>query len=231
MQQPVLLPLVLAAAAALAHLAGCGPKEPTPAPAPEVPEGTVLLVDQQPILASEVDRYVDAVRLIEPEFVLRDHRRKVLSNISIPIAAGAALDPASREEAFERAQRLLAASRETGQVPDDAPAPRVMTGTFKDVGLIPWAIATDLEPLTFSELHETPGAWTFFKLTATTHPPGEFVGHSQVTIVRYDVPYLPTEAVRGLVQSAIGGFDVQVVDPEWEPLVPPLYLYPQGDAR
>lgn len=222
--RPILIPCL-----ALSLALGCSEPQPTAPPEVELPAGTVLVVDQQPILAEEVDRYVSAIQLIEPEFVLRDHRRKVLSNISIPIAAGAALDPAGRDEAFERAQRLLAATRETGEVPADAPAPKVSTGTFKDVGLIPWAIATDLEPLTFSELHETPGAWTFFKLTASTHAPGEFIGTSQVTIVRYDVPYLPTEAVRGLVQTALGGFDVQVVDPEWEPLVPPIYLYPKGD--
>ncbi|MDG1491021.1 MAG: hypothetical protein P8R43_03960, partial [Planctomycetota bacterium] len=43
------------------------------------PEGTILLVDSQPVLAADVDRFVDAIARIEPEFVLRDHRRKVLS--------------------------------------------------------------------------------------------------------------------------------------------------------
>lgn len=229
MRRPILtLCLTLAL---LTLSSGCS--DPAPAPAEErvFPPGTVLVVEDQPILSSDVDRYVDAIGLIEPEFVLRDHRRKVLSNISIPLAAGAALDPEAREVAFARAQSLLSAVRETGELPPDAPEPQVRTGTFKDVGLIPWAIASEMEPLTFSELHETPGAWSFFKLTATSEPPGGFVGGSQVTIVRYDVPYLPQDAVRGLVQTAVDGFQVEVIDPEWEPMVPPLYLYPTSGSR
>lgn len=210
---------------------GCSePATETVAPK-SYPEGTILLVDRQPVLAADVDRFVDAIARIEPEFVLRDHRRKVLSNISIPLAAGAALDPAGREQAFARAQGLLSSLRETGELPPDAPEPTVASGTFKEVGLIPWAIASQMEPLTVSDLQETPGAWTFFKLTATTDLPGKFGGQSQVTIVRYDVPYLPPEGVRDLVRDAVQGFKVTIVDPEWEPMVPPAYLYSSKDTR
>lgn len=215
----------------LALFGGCSDPAPVVPEARTFPEGTVLAVDDQPILAADVDRFVGAIELIEPQFVLRDHRRKVLSNISIPLAAGAALEPEARQVAFSRAQGLISTLRETGELPPDAPEPRVMTGTFKEVGLIPWAIATEMEPLTFSELHETPGAWTFFKLTATSEPPGAFVGGSQVTIVRYDVPYLPQDAVRGLLQTAMEGLQVEVIDPEWEPVIPPLYLYPSAGPR
>jgi len=224
---PRTLPLMVA----LAAFTGCSnsaPEEPAPR---SYPEGTILVVDDQPILAADVDRFVGAVALIEPEFVLRDHRRKVLSNISIPLAAGAALDPTSREEAFTRAQALLSAFRETGEVPADAPQPRVLSGTFKEIGLIPWALATEMEPLTISELHETPGAWSFFRLTASSEAPGEFEGRSQVTILRYDVPYLPQDAVRGLLQTAMQGFKIEIVDPEWEPMVPPAFLYPSKGQR
>lgn len=220
------MPRTLLLMTSLVAFTGCSealPEEPEPR---SYPEGTVLVVDDQPILAADVDRFVGAVALIEPEFVLRDHRRKVISNISIPLAAGAALDPSSRDEAFSRAQALLSAFRETGELPADAPTPQVLSGTFKEVGLIPWAIATEMEPLKISELHETPGAWSFFRLTASTEAPGEFEGRSQVTILRYDVPYLPQDAVRGLVQTAMQGFEIEIVDPAWEPMVPPAFLYP-----
>jgi hypothetical protein len=225
------MPRTLILLSSLAALAGCSQPEPDEPEQRAHPEGTILVVDDQPILAADVDRFVDAVALIEPEFVLRDHRRKVISNISIPLAAGAALDPAGRDEAFSRAQALLSAFRETGEVPADAPKPQVLSGTFKEVGLISWALATEMEPLTISELHETPGAWSFFKLTASTEAPGEFEGRSQVTILRYDVPYLPPDAVRGLVQTAMQGFEIEIVDPAWEPMVPPAYLYPSESPR
>lgn len=216
-------PFLLTSLVAFTGCSGALPEEPAPR---SYPEGTVLVVDEQPILAADVDRFVDAVALIEPEFVLRDHRRKVLSNISIPLAAGAALDPASRDQAFTRAQALLSAFRETGELPEGAPQPRVLSGTFKEIGLIPWAFAIEMEPLTISELHETPGAWSFFRLTASTEAPGESGGRSQVTILRYDVPYLPEDALRGLIQTAMQGIEIEIVDPAWEPMVPPAFLYP-----
>ena len=222
--------LVLAVAAA-AGIVGCA-DAPAPEPPPAAfPEGTVLTVGGHPVTAADVDQYVDMVAMIEPEFVLRDHRRKVLNNITLPVAAGAALDPQARDAAYRKAQRLLAAARETGDVPGDAPEPQILTGSFREVGMVSWSIAKDQEPMTFSELHETPGAWTFFKLIATAAEPGEFEPTSQVTIVRYDLYYLPQEGVREFVQSALDGFEITIVDPEWEPIVPPLYLYESGTPQ
>lgn len=223
-----LLATVLAIAAPL--IAACGDEPSAPPEPPSYPEGTVLAIGGVPITAADVDQYVDAIALIEPEFVERDHRRKVLSNVTFPVKAGAALDPAARDEAFREAQRLLAIARETGVVPKEEIVPTVLTGTFREVGLVPWAVAKDMEPLTFSDLHETPGAWTFFKLTASGAPQGEFDGLTQVTIVRYDVPYIEREVAREMLQSAVDGLPIEVVDPEWEPIVPPLFLYRSGST-
>ncbi|MEM9801298.1 MAG: hypothetical protein AAGA20_13305 [Planctomycetota bacterium] len=218
---------LLAGIAFAAWAPGCGPgPSPEPeVPAPTYPEGTVLAVGGHPITAADVERYVDAVAIIEPEFVERDHRRKVLTNIVLPTAAGAALDPGAREVAFQEAQRLLSAARETGEVPEDAPEPMVLTGTFREVGLAPWALATTMEPMTFSQLQETPGAWTFFKLIATAAPPGEYGARTEVTIVRYDVPYIPREGAQELLRQALDELTIEVVDPDWEALVPPIHLY------
>ncbi|MEM1453400.1 MAG: hypothetical protein AAF726_23460 [Planctomycetota bacterium] len=185
-------------------------------------------MDLQPISAEEVDRYVPALAAIEPEFSLPSHRRKVLSNIVLPVAAGAALDPIGRDEAFRQAQALLAAARETGEVPAEEALPQTLSGTFKDIGLASWALARNMEPLTFSDLHETPGSWTFFKLIAIP-PDGDVASpQSQFTVVRYDVPYLPREEARAVIDEALRGFEITIVDPDWEALVPPLYLYKSG---
>ncbi|MEM9382120.1 MAG: hypothetical protein AAGB93_19350 [Planctomycetota bacterium] len=224
---------LLALLAAAVAAAGCGGTDPEPDGAPEPPgylEGTVLALDGRPITAEDVDRYVPAVATIESEFALPSHRRKVLSNIVLPVAAGAALDPTRREEAFLEAQALLAAARETGEVAPDVALPQTLTGTFKDIGLAPWALAREMEPLTFSDLHETPGAWTFFRLIAVP-PDGDMLSaHAEFTIVRYDVPYLPREDARALIDDALNGFEITIVDPEWEALVAPIYLYKSGST-
>lgn len=216
-------------------IVGCGNETPQGTqdgpPTHTFPEGTVLAVDQHPITAAEVDRYVAALEIIESEFTLTSHRRKILSNITLPIAAGAALDPTTREEAFVEAQSLLAAARESGSVPEGAGQPQTLTGTFKVIGLASWAIARETEPMAFSDLHETPGSWTFFRLIAVP-PEGEKDSPtSQYTIVRYDVPYLPFEDARDLIQMALDEFEITVVDPAWDAAVPPIYLYKSGIKR
>lgn len=226
-QTTTLLALLAAVAAT-----GCGGTDSDTAPEapPGYLAGTVLALDGRPITAEEVDRYVPAVGAIESEFALPSHRRKVLSNIVLPVAAGAALDPVRREETFLEAQALLAAARETGEVPPDVALPQTLSGTFKDIGLASWALAREMEPLTFSDLHETPGGWTFFRLIAVP-PDGDMLSpHARFTIVRYDVPYLPREEARALIDDALDGFEISIVDPDWEALVPPIYLYKSGST-
>ena len=213
-----------------AGVLGCDSEAPVEAP-PAFPEGTVIAVDQHAIAASDVDRYVPALEILESEFTLTSHRRKILSNIILPIAAGAALDPAARDEAFVEAQRLLTIARETGSVPAEEAEPNTLSGSFKDIGLVSWAIARETEPLAYSDLHETPGAWTFFRLIAV--PPDGDVDDptGMYTVVRYDIPYLPREGARELIRSALDQFEITVVDPEWESAVPPIYLYKSGSTQ
>lgn len=230
----------LAIALALATLAGCSSgdadSEGTNAggageEAVTWPEGTVLAYGGEPISAEEVDRHLELIHLIEPHLVTTDHRRKALTNIVLPVAAGRVLFPDARQAAFERAQALAAEARETGRLPEGAPEANYLTGTWRDVGMPVWDEARRTEPGTYSQVIETPGAWTFVHVLAVGVEPGEEFGpRTAVTVQRYDVPYIEREATRDLLQSAMDQLDLEIVDPEWEAVVPASLLYPRTSS-
>lgn len=190
------------------------------------PEGTVLAFGGIPIDAERIDRHLDLIHVIEPHLVKNDHRRKALTNIVLPVVAGESLFPEERQASFVRAQAMAAAARETGDVPADAPEPTYLTGTWRDVGMTVWDVARTVEPGSFSGVIETPGAWTFVHVLATGVEPGEEFGPlTPVTVQRYDVPYIEREATRDLVQSALDQLPLEIIDPDWESIVPAAYLY------
>ena len=213
-------------------LIGCGGDHASPdevvEATPDYPPGTVLAMGGSPISGAEIDRYVDMVHVIEPHLVKRDHRRKVLANVILPIAVGRALVPADeRDAAFAEAERLATAAKETGKVPEGAAQVQYLTGTWKEIGMTVWNEAKSTEPGSFTGVIETPGAWTFAQILATGVEPGEPFGPlTQVTVQRYDVYYYDREGMRDLIQDGLKELKVEVIDPEWEAAVPPLYLYP-----
>lgn len=219
---------------ALLPLLSCekAPESPKAAPPAKVnwPEGTVLAIGGEPITAEEIDRYVDMVHVIEPHLVKRDHRRKSLTNVALPIAVGRALVPeADRNAAFQEAERLAAVAKETGKVPEGVAEVQYLTGTWKEVGMTVWNEARSVPPGSFSGVLETPGAWTFVHLLATAAEPGEPFGPiTEITVQRYDVYYYDREGMRDLINDGLQQLRVEVVDPEWEAIVPPLYLYPSA---
>lgn len=223
--------------AASACLAGCddpqAPKASPTSPSPIVraapgtyPEDVALLLGGVPVLKSEIDHYLPLMRLIDPHLAEPMLRRQALANVVLPRVAGEALEPTEREAMFQKAQRIHATVRETGEFPPDAPEANYLTGTWKEVGLVPFFAAMNMTPGTYSALMETPSAWTFFKLVATNVEEGEsFTPTSQITIQRYDVPYLPKEASQALIQSAIDTLPVVIADESWEQIIPPIVLY------
>ena len=154
--------------------------------------------------AEEIDQHLELIHLIEPHLVESDHRRKALTNIVLPVVAGRVLYPEERQAAFERAQALAAEAREVGRAPEGAPEPLYLTGTWLEVGMPVWDEARRTEAGSFSGVVETPGAWTFVHVLAVGAEPGEAFGPmTQVTVQRYDVPYIEREATRDMLQSAM----------------------------
>jgi len=219
-----------AAAAALALsllAAGCDVQQ---APAPSVPKvypaGTVVAVDGVAVAASEVDRWAAVTALLEPDKVHAHWRRLALSNIVLPLRASEALDPEGRRAAFADAGRLRGLAVELDRIPDDAAVRDVAEGTWNQVGLIDWDVARGLAVGEWSEVYETPGGWAFLRLLERPEvAPGEALGpHAALRFERVHVFYLAPEGLRTLVDDALRQLPVEVVEPDWEPLVPPLFL-------
>ncbi|MEO0660506.1 MAG: hypothetical protein AAFZ87_03110 [Planctomycetota bacterium] len=231
---------LLAGAAALA-LAGCGAENGSeeggategaaaegaedPLAATPWPEGTVLVAEGQALTAEEVDAYVELISMVEPEFVETDHKRKAIANISIPILAARAILPEERLEAFALAQSYLSTARETGQFPPGV-EPKFMSGTWADVGMVEWEAARKTLQGDFSGLVETPGGWTFLRVVEHEVAPGQpFEATTPVKVEVVTVPFIDTPDLRDLLESAIEQIQFEVIDPAWEPIVPPYYLH------
>lgn len=217
--------LALAAAAA-----ACAP-EPEPSPAP--PPGAVLrigpggyLAEPGWILADEVDRWVPAVALVEPEETKPSWRRKALTNIVLPLRIAALLFPDEREEArrlVEEARAILAAG---GELDPDGPL-RVerVQGSFRQVGLDSWGVAYENPGGDWSEVFETIGGWRTVR-TIRAPEPGGWNVRAEVVVEHVTGMFLRREDdPHTLIHDARDKLGVVVVDPEWEWILPKLYQY------
>lgn len=196
------------------------------APEGAYPEGAAFAIGGVPVMKAELEDLVPLMKLIDPHLVDSSLMRMALANIVLPVKSAHALDPAAREEAFQRAQRIHANVRETGTFPPDAPESNLLTGTWGQVGLVPFNAAMSMQPGEYSSLLEAPASWVFFKLLATNLEEGaSFDGRTQITIQRYDIPFLPLEASPQWIQEGIDTLPIEIVDPEWEHIIPPAVLY------
>lgn len=227
---PVLPARALLALALLVPACDRGAGEPAPAPA-EHPLGTVLAVDGVPILAGEVDRWAAVTALLEPDKVAAHQRRLALANVVLPLRAAEALDPEGRRRAFARISHLRGLATELGRIPDDAERRDVAAGTWRQVGLVDWEVARGLEVGQWSEVYETPGGWAFLRLLERDAPvePGETPSalsprETGVRFERVHVFYLDPEGVRTVLDEALRALPIEIVDPEWERYVPPIFL-------
>lgn len=201
------------------------PEAPPPAPA-DYPAGTVLAVDGVPVSQAEVDRWAAVTALIEPDKVEAHWRRLALANIVLPLRTSESLDPDGRRAAFAHAERLRGLAVELGRIPDDAEVHDIGVGTWHQVGLIDWEVARGLEVGAWSDVYETPGGWAFLRLLEPPDVPlGAAPGsYAALRFERVHVFYLAPEGLRTLVDDALRKLPIEIVAPEWEPLVPPIYM-------
>jgi hypothetical protein len=205
---------------------GCDPPAEPPSIAPDHPAGTVLTVDGVPVTQAEVDRWAAVTAMIEPDKVQAHWRRLALANIVLPLRTAESLDPEGRRAAFEQAERLRGLAVELDRIPEVAEVHDIGTGTWKQVGLIDWEVARGLAVGEWSDVYETPGGWAYLRLLERPDgPPGEALGpHAELRFERVHVFYLAPEGLRTLVDDALRKLPIEVVDPEWEALVPPIFL-------
>ncbi|MCP3918199.1 MAG: hypothetical protein GY711_21830 [bacterium] len=209
------------------------PVAPPPGP-PDVehhPAGAILRVDAGYVYANEVDAFVETIGLIEPDESLPSLRRKALANICMPRAVARQLDPQAYERARQEVSTLYEAVLAGEGLATDGPQIEKLEGHWRsEFGMDVWGLARSETEGIWSDVHETVGGFTFFRVVSAP-PSEEWDLNTRITIERVFVPYLPPEGPFLLLQQAVDQADFEVVDPAWEELVPAHFKYSRDTIR
>jgi hypothetical protein len=218
----VLCAATLCAAGACSQSASSAPAA---APAISWPTGTVLVFDDVPIRADDVDAIASAFAVLEPQDTPVQLRRLALSNSTFPLIAAQGLDPARRATAEQLAHSYREAL-EKGDLPAGpltGPMEIERGGYFKDLGFEFWRAAIDLKPGDWSEVIETPGS--FHILRVKSRKESSQPGRTRLTIGAFDFPYLDAATVRPDIEGALDRSRLIILDDTWRDAVPAALRY------
>lgn len=228
--------IVAAAALALDQVA-CDEAPPAavrgPGPGQAWPPGTVLAVEGMPITADEVDLASAHFQRVQASATGPQLRRLALTNFALPRAVSRLLAAEAREKAKREADDLYA--RLVGKITDVGPdldpsagAERV-TGTWQELGVVPWGTALELPEGRWSEPIEDVGQWIVLRRVGTREAPVSLA--TEVTIEAFAFPWMPPEERLLAIESAYDSMRLEIVDPAWEEIVPEHTLYRMGARR
>ncbi len=213
----------LGLAVSAAFLGACGEGPAELAPPPQAPQGAVVGVGSSWILATEVERYVECVAILEPTETRPSWLRKALTNVVLPTKLAAELVPDDRLLARERARAAYAKLVDAGNADSlGLPIQRVQGNVF-DVGLQRWILARELEMNQWSAIEEEPG--TFLILRVIDRPRAdEWAANSLIEIEYIHFPFLaPEDGLAELLEQARTEINIWAADPAWEWILPQFY--------
>jgi hypothetical protein len=217
-----LLPRLALALPAL--LIGCWTTSCAPsAPEPVLPEGTVMTLDGIAITAAEVDAIADTVAQIDPAYTTPHCRRVALTTVLFPKTFGQELAPEERARAQEEAEAWDAARREGSLT---GPLEPPVLGTWEDLGIDLWDSLRELEVGAWSGVIELSGRFAVVQLLDRDHDvrPGQELFEVQLKSFPY---VMPPSSLSELCLEA----KLEILDPEWEPIVPGFWKYKmRGDS-
>ena len=200
--------------------------DPAPAPVKKAwPPGTVLVLDDYPISAEEVDASADVIAQLEPDNVPAQARRIALTNVVLPRAAGILVAGAKREEARRQASEAREALANAA-TPDFEPPFGVMQtreGPANDIGFEAWSYASTAVPGTWSEPLETIGAFEVVRVDSHSNAdtPRQVRYKLRVCVLSYiDDPNL-----RGVIDAQLDRSKLTFVDAAWAEFVPELWKH------
>lgn len=202
----------------------CAPAADEGPPPKDYPEGTVYVVDGVPILASEIDEWVETIRLVQPTHTLPSLRRLALTNLVLQRAIGASLAPADRELAREMCARDLEILKGGGELSLEGPQVQRFHDNWNsqvDIGLDRWGKGREVGVGEWT-MFETIGGFTAMRLVAAPH---QWRMDSPVTLEHVTHYYLPTDGMKDILESAMDVAEIEVVDPAWERYLPSHYLH------
>ncbi len=213
------LALILALAAILFYAlgpAGCSRQEATE-PARDLPAGTVMVLDGQPITAAEVDIYVEDLGAIMPAYTVTTRRRQALTNLVLPLVFGRIHNPEARKSARAEAEAWRRAFL-AGELVAGPGEEKV--GNWDILGVDVWWILRHLNEEAWSEVVELPGRFVVVQLLGrdrNKHGGREFFSAHVV-----EFPYVKHPG--NLSHDCLEG-ELEIVDPAWREIVPGLWKY------
>jgi hypothetical protein len=204
---------LFAAVAALAF--GCAPR-PEEAK-PSWPEGTVMVLDGEPITAAEVDQHIDSLTTIDASFTKPHRRRLVLTSVIFLRAYARAHPDRPREEARAEAEewrsKLLADALALPLAPP-------VSGNWDRLGIEYWFPLRELEPGEWSEVVELCGRFAVIQLVSRDHAPRGGQEWFEARFVEF--PYVDRPE---LLPNRVRDATLEIVDPAWQEIVPGYWKY------
>jgi hypothetical protein len=214
---------VLAVACACGEAPGVGTSS-AEATAQAWPSGTVLALNGEPILASEVDEMASIIARVEPHHALPNLRRIALTNIVLPLlAARQVAGPERRASALDRARAWQAALAAGTAPPTPVAPPRQeqIEGGYGALGLRVWDWALDAPIGAWSQPIEQPGAWYLAKVVERRPGlrPSDVVLKADVAV--FD--WVESDTYRADAEAHLDRSKLEYVDAAWRDVVPTLW--------
>ena len=187
--------------------------------------GTVLVLNDQPILAEEVDAIGADFALLEPQDSILQLRRLAVSRVLIPLIAARGLeaDRRRRAEAMAQEYREAAIRGDLPAGPMTGPMRIERSGSFASLGFALWRTALGTEPGTWSEVFETPGC--FHLLHVESREEGALPGLTRFTIGVFDFPYLDLDTATADIDAALDRSHLTILDESWRDAIPATWRY------
>jgi hypothetical protein len=187
------------------------------------PAGTVMVVGNEPILASEIESWVDTVALVEPSLSRPNHLRKALTNLVLHKKVARQIMPAECERARQQAMDALEDLRGGNGLSGEGPQVTQVRGAWndieQDIGLDRWGAARRENPGEW-QLLETLGGWTVMRAPST---PKKWMPNSDVTIDHVTFYYLDPATMKREIEGALEKLPILVIDQEWRDILPVFY--------
>lgn len=202
--KPALLLLVL----------GCVPEGPGASPPAHAP-GTVLLVDDLPLLESELDPLCADIHALYPEYSPVHVRRLALTNEHLPRLAARALDP----EGWQRARS--ACERVDVQLPTTVPVSQ--EGTFHGLSVSLWSAARHLTVGDWSPPLELAGRW--LRLRLDERVPATDAREERLRVSLLEFPFLDRAHDPRVLETAVDRARLTLVDPQFGEAVPEAWKH------
>ncbi len=197
------------------------------------PVGTLVAVDDVPISADEIAEGVAAVVLVEPQWGEVQLKRLAFNEIALPRAlirtrvSGLARDKARRslDEQFARIQ----AGTQFGPPTDSGAIGHEVSGYWKQIGLLAWGTAMNLEAGAWSEVIEVPGS--FMRVRTLSRKEGPALAGTYLVLDTIEVRYCEPSSAAIKQAAELEKHRLTIVDPAWDAIVPERTKYRMGIRR